>query len=39
MVEQNLDLSLGVADRIAVLKLGSLIFERTPASRAFATSS
>jgi branched-chain amino acid transport system ATP-binding protein len=28
MVEQNLDLSLEVADRIAVLKLGSLIFER-----------
>jgi urea transport system ATP-binding protein len=28
MVEQNLDLSLEVADRIAVLKLGSLIFEK-----------
>ena len=28
MVEQNLDLSLEVADRVAVLKLGSLIFEK-----------
>jgi branched-chain amino acid transport system ATP-binding protein len=28
MVEQNLDLSLRVADRIAVLKLGSIVFER-----------
>jgi ABC-type branched-subunit amino acid transport system ATPase component len=28
MVEQNLDLSLEVADRVAVLKLGNLIFER-----------
>jgi branched-chain amino acid transport system ATP-binding protein len=28
MVEQNLDLSLEVADRIAVLKLGELIFEK-----------
>jgi urea transport system ATP-binding protein len=28
MVEQNLDLSLEVADRIAVLKLGNLIYER-----------
>ena len=28
MVEQNLDLSLDVADRVAVLKLGNLIFER-----------
>ncbi len=28
MVEQNLDLSFEVADRIAVLKLGSLIFEQ-----------
>jgi branched-chain amino acid transport system ATP-binding protein len=28
MVEQNLDLSLRVADRIAVLKLGRLVFER-----------
>jgi urea transport system ATP-binding protein len=28
MVEQNLDLSLEVADRVAVLKLGTLIFER-----------
>ena len=28
MVEQNLDLSLEVADRIAVLKLGSLIYEK-----------
>ena len=28
MVEQNLDLSLGVADRVAVLKLGNVIFER-----------
>ncbi len=27
MVEQNLDLSLEVADRIAVLKLGNLVFE------------
>jgi branched-chain amino acid transport system ATP-binding protein len=28
MVEQNLDLSLRVADRVAVLKLGRIIFER-----------
>jgi branched-chain amino acid transport system ATP-binding protein len=28
MVEQNLDLSLRVADRIAVLKLGRVVFER-----------
>jgi len=28
MVEQNLDLRLEVADRVAVLKLGNLIFER-----------
>lgn len=28
MVEQNLDLSLRVADRIAVLKLGKIVFER-----------
>jgi branched-chain amino acid transport system ATP-binding protein len=28
MVEQNLDLSLRVADRIAVLKLGRIVFER-----------
>ncbi|HVU79424.1 MAG TPA: ABC transporter ATP-binding protein [Gaiellaceae bacterium] len=28
MVEQNLDLSLRVADRVAVLKLGSIVFER-----------
>ena len=28
MVEQNLDLSLEVADAVAVLKLGSLIFEK-----------
>jgi ABC-type branched-subunit amino acid transport system ATPase component len=28
MVEQNLDLSLRIADRIAVLKLGQLVFER-----------
>jgi branched-chain amino acid transport system ATP-binding protein len=28
MVEQNLDLSLEVADQVGVLKLGSLIFER-----------
>ncbi len=28
MVEQNLDLSLGIADRVAVLKLGKLIFEK-----------
>jgi branched-chain amino acid transport system ATP-binding protein len=28
MIEQNLDLSLEVADRVAVLKLGNLIFER-----------
>jgi branched-chain amino acid transport system ATP-binding protein len=28
MVEQNLDLSLEVTDRVAVLKLGSLIFEK-----------
>lgn len=28
MVEQNLDLSLKVADRIAVLKLGRIVFER-----------
>jgi ABC-type branched-subunit amino acid transport system ATPase component len=28
MVEQNLDLSLEVADRIAVLKLGELIYEK-----------
>jgi ABC-type branched-subunit amino acid transport system ATPase component len=27
MVEQNLDLSLAVADRISVLKLGSLVYE------------
>ena len=27
MVEQNLDLSLRVADRVAVLKLGSIVFE------------
>jgi ABC-type branched-subunit amino acid transport system ATPase component len=32
MVEQNLDLSLGVADRVAVLKLGKLVFE-SPADR------
>ena len=31
MVEQNLDLSLDVADRVAVLKLGNLIFERDAA--------
>ena len=31
MVEQNLDLSLGVADRIAVLKLGKVIFEKPTA--------
>ena len=28
MVEQNLDLSLRVADRIAVLKLGRIVYER-----------
>jgi ABC-type branched-subunit amino acid transport system ATPase component len=28
MVEQNLDLSLRIADRIAVLKLGKVVFER-----------
>jgi ABC-type branched-subunit amino acid transport system ATPase component len=28
MVEQNLDLSIGVADRISVLKLGKVIFDR-----------
>ena len=28
MVEQNLDLSLGVADRVAVLKLGEVIFQK-----------
>jgi branched-chain amino acid transport system ATP-binding protein len=28
MVEQNLDLSLRVADRIAVLKLGSIVFDQ-----------
>ncbi len=33
MVEQNLDLSLEVADDVAVLKLGSLIFEK-PSSQA-----
>ncbi len=31
MVEQNLDLSLRVADRIAVLKLGSIVYERDSA--------
>ncbi len=31
MVEQNLDLSLEVADTVAVLKLGSLIFEKPSA--------
>jgi branched-chain amino acid transport system ATP-binding protein len=31
MVEQNLDLSLRVADRIAVLKLGRIVFERDAA--------
>jgi branched-chain amino acid transport system ATP-binding protein len=31
MVEQNLDLSLEVADRVAVLKLGNLIFEKDAA--------
>ena len=31
MVEQNLDLSLRVADRVAVLKLGNLIFEKDAA--------
>lgn len=31
MVEQNLDLSLRVADRVAVLKLGSIVFERDAA--------
>ena len=29
MVEQNLDLSLTVADSVAVLKLGSLVFEKS----------
>jgi branched-chain amino acid transport system ATP-binding protein len=33
MVEQNLDLSLEVADRVAVLKLGNLIFEKDAAER------
>ncbi|HET7566910.1 MAG TPA: ABC transporter ATP-binding protein [Gaiellaceae bacterium] len=28
MVEQNLDLSLRIADRVAVLKLGRIVFER-----------
>lgn len=28
MIEQNLDLSLAVADRVAVLKLGNLVFEK-----------
>jgi branched-chain amino acid transport system ATP-binding protein len=28
MVEQNLDLSMRIADRIGVLKLGRIIFER-----------
>ena len=28
MVEQNLDLSLRLADRVAVLKLGRIVFER-----------
>jgi branched-chain amino acid transport system ATP-binding protein len=32
MVEQNLDLSLRVADRVAVLKLGSIVFERDAAA-------
>ncbi len=32
MVEQNLDLSLRVADRVAVLKLGRIIFERDVAA-------
>jgi ABC-type branched-subunit amino acid transport system ATPase component len=31
MVEQNLDLSLKVADRIAVLKLGRIVYERDAA--------
>ena len=39
MVEQNLDLSLEVADTVAVLKLGSLSSRSPPTSRGSATSS
>lgn len=33
MVEQNIDLSLRVADRVAVLKLGRIVFERETTDR------